>query len=344
MSTTDRFSDLRVLRWFDRIDATLAGETVGPIRANLDLTNLCTHNCPWCEPLQFRKETIADKSHTMSASVALEVLSDLAAMDCRTINFSGGGEPTVHPYFGGILKRAVELRMKTWIVTHGGLMHKWMDDLLLADHIRVSLDASNAAEHAEMHGSHGLEYERVTQNITNLCKSRKNRSPEVGIAYIIADCNSSPESIRRVLSFAAGAGVDFIQFRPLSEEKPQRLTRHWFEILQDIKEISPPYNVLVYPVKRGSDVFEQREFDTCYSAFTMAVISADGSVCACCDRRDLRFGNVNEQSFKSIWLGAKHREMAEKIVPKLCQRCLQCGFNRAVERFVINNDALPELM
>lgn len=345
MSTTDRFSDLRVLRWFDRIDAALAGEVVGPIRASLDLTNLCTHSCNFCEPIKFREETIRDKRHTLDARVAIDVLAELAAMDCKTINFSGGGEPTVHPSFGVVLRNAVALHMRTWVVTHGGLMHKWMDDLLLADHIRISLDASTPEEHKEMHGSHGLEYERVLQNITDLCKRRVNGSPEVGIAYIVADCNSSSDSIRRVLAFAAAAGVDFVQFRPLSEEKPQRLTRHWLEIQQDIKEISPSYNVVVHLTgKRYRDVFDQRQFETCYSALTNAVISANGDVCACCDRRDIVFGNVNQQSFKSIWLAAKHREAAEAIVPKFCGRCLQCSFNRAVEKYIVNNEALPELM
>ena len=345
MSVPDRFSDLRVLRFFDRIDAALAGEQIGPIRASIDLTNLCTHNCPWCEPLAFRKETIKDKNHTLPYNVALEVLHDLREMDCKTINLSGGGEPTLHPQFGLILQAVANMGFRSWIVTHGGLMHDWMDELLLADHIRISLDASTAKEHAEMHGTKGLEYERVLQNVTDLCGRRVNGSPEVGLGYLCSDSNSSCDSIRRVLAFADSAGVDFIHFRPLSEETPQRLTRPWIEITQDIKEISPPYNVLVFPLsKRGHDVFHQREFESCYAALTTTVIAANGDVNPCCDRRDIALGNVNQQSFKSIWLAAKYREQVEKIVPKFCSRCLMCGYNRAVDKFVVNNEAIPELM
>ncbi len=88
---SERHSELRVIRWTDRIQEIIAGSQCGPIRANLDLTNLCSHACPWCEPLDFRKATIADKRHTLSRDVAFEVLSDLADMDCKEIQFSGGG-------------------------------------------------------------------------------------------------------------------------------------------------------------------------------------------------------------------------------------------------------------
>jgi radical SAM protein with 4Fe4S-binding SPASM domain len=266
-------------------------------------------------------------------------------MDCRTINLSGGGEPTLHPQFGKILQAVANFGFRSWIVTHGGLMHKWMDELLLADHVRISLDASEPDEHCEMHGTKSKkDFWGIHANIEQLCKRRLNGSPEVGIGYLVSDTNSSTKSLHRILQFASDAGVDFIQFRPLSEETPKRFTRHWLEVSEEIKSISPRYNVIPYLTgKRYRDVFEQREFDSCYSAFTNAVISADGSVCACCDRRDIVFGNVGQQSFKSIWLSARHREMAEKIVPTFCQRCLQCGYNKSVERFVVNNEALPEL-
>jgi radical SAM protein with 4Fe4S-binding SPASM domain len=345
MANLDRFSELRVLRWFDRIDSILEGDFHGPIRANLDLTNVCTHHCGFCEPLAYREETLLDHRGTLKTEVALEVLEELAAIGCKTINFSGGGEPTLHPCFGPILKRAVDLGMKTWIVTHGGQMHKWFDHLLLADHVRVSLDASLPEEHAAMHGTNWREFEKVKENIRELCKRRVSETPEVGIAYIVADCNSSASSLRGLLDFASDVGADFVHFRPLSEETHQRLTEAWPIIAMRIKETAVKYTVNIFlGDKRLTDVFQQRDFESCYSALTMAVIGANGDVQACCDRRDIIFGNVNQQSFKSIWLSAKHREKADAIVPKLCQRCLQCGYNRAVEKYIVENSALPELL
>lgn len=350
----DRFSDLRVLRWTDRINSIVKDkERLGPIRAGLDLTNLCNHACPWCEPLAYRESTIKEsthehRKHTLETSTALAVLQDLGDMDCKTINFSGGGEPLLHQDFGTILRFAVRQGMRAWVVTNGQFIDKWKNDLQYAHHVRVSLDASGPAEHKEMHGTKTEgEYWHVLENIRKLCTTRSEiNRPEVGIAYIVADCNSGSDSIHRILEFADEAGVDFLHFRPLSEDKPLKFTGDWAEISERIAGMALRYPKLnVYPLgKRGRDVFEQREFKSCYAALTTSVIGANGDVVACCDERGKIFGNVYEQSFRSIWLGARHRSKAAEIVPALCTRCLMCGTNRAIEKYVIENQALPELI
>jgi radical SAM protein with 4Fe4S-binding SPASM domain len=299
--------------------------------------------------MDFRKATIAGLNHTLDTATALEVLQDLAEMDCKTVNFSGGGEPLVHVDFGTILRFSVRQGMRAWVVSNGYFIDKWLSDLTYAHHVRVSLDASNEEEHMEMHGSKPGAFEKVCENIKALCHARDKshaHRPEVGIAYIVADANNRPNSFRSVFEFAQGAGVDFIQFRALSEEKPRRFTDDWEKLSTWLEGFARSYpKVRCFPIgKRWNDVFHQREFSKCYSAVTAAVIGANGDVAACCDRRDLVAGNVNEQSFKSIWLGARHRRMAEQIAPELCTRCLQCSYNSAVERLIVRNESLPELI
>lgn len=341
-----RFSELRVLRWSDRITDAINGLRPGPIRASIDLTNLCNHACPWCEPLEFRAETIKDANHTLDISTVLEVLTDLAAMDCKALYLSGGGEPLLHPHFGSILRFAHKHGMRTWVVTNGRFIDKWINDILsYADHIRISLDASTEAEHAEMHGRE-REFVPVLENLVKLAYARgENRKPEIGVSYILAACNSNVDNIVTLCEELDSCGVDFMHFRPLSEPTLQRGSRDIQATMERIEREVKPQRMKVYVLgKRGREVFEKRDFDKCYSALTIAVISANGDLVACCDERGQVFGNVRAQSFKSLWLNATHRRLAEKIVPQFCQRCLQCGYNSAVERFVVKNEALPELL
>src|SRR4051812_10545214 len=125
MSSAARFSEVRVVRWADRIDAHLAGDNVGPIRCNIDLTNLCNHKCFFCEPVEFREQTIRDRKHTLDTEKALELLEQLKESGCETIGFSGGGEPLLHPDFGLIATIAHKFSLKTYLVTNGSYLHKW---------------------------------------------------------------------------------------------------------------------------------------------------------------------------------------------------------------------------
>lgn len=343
----ERFSDLRVLRWTDRIEGILAGERRGPIRANLDLTNLCNHACPWCEPLAFREATIENTNHTLQTATAIEVLEDLADLGTKAVYFSGGGEPLLHRDFGTLLRFASRHKMRTWVVTNGSFIDKWAGDLVLyANHIRVSLDAATPAQHEAMHGRAG-EFKNVMHNIEMLAKVREGKTtPEIGVAYILAASNSDTDAIADLVEELDEIGVDFIHFRPLSEQEGQHFaSEHPLETMKWIEDNIHPKWLKIYCLgKRQQDVFTRRDFKKCYAALTLSVISANGDVVACCDERTKVFGNVNEQSFKSIWLSAYHRMKAEKIVPQFCHRCLMCSYNSAVEKFVVNNGAFPELL
>jgi MoaA/NifB/PqqE/SkfB family radical SAM enzyme len=273
-------------------------------------------------------------------------MDDLDTLDCRAIQFSGGGEPTLHPEFGPLLILAKLHGFRTFVVTNGGFIDRWLGQLSeSADHVRVSLDASCEAEHRKMHGSKPGEFGKIIENILALVKARPGKWPEVGLAYNVADCNSDFGSLAEIRNLAEDLGVDYVSFRPVSEQAPEFLRQSWRSVASWIREVWDgcplPVNIAGH---RSSDVFTQREFDKCYASLTLAVISANGEVAACCDRRDVVFGNVNGTPFRDIWLSEKHRRMAGEIVPRLCGRCLLCGINRGIEKFVVKNEALPELV
>jgi radical SAM protein with 4Fe4S-binding SPASM domain len=67
-------------------------------------------------------------------------------------------------------------------------------------------------------------------------------------------------------------------------------------------------------------------YPNCESIYFIAEISPDGRVTPCRDYQDYSCGNINEESFYSIWNGEKfkkfRREMKKGLMP-VCTRC--CG-------------------
>lgn len=318
MSSAARFSELKVVRWHERINAHLSGDNIGPIRVNIDLTNLCNHKCFFCEPVAFREETIRDKQHTLETEKAIELLYHLQKMGTNTIGFSGGGEPLIHHDFGLIATCANKLGFKTYLVTNGSFLRRWMHVMPLMTNVRVSLDASNPEEHAKMHG--GKDFDQIIESLREL-----SGKTELGISYILSEHNSSPESLLWIQKFAKEIGA-FIQFKPLTEDKPSEVGG-WF----------PRNEESHLTEKRRTDVLYQREFSQCYAGLSTCVVSANGDVTVCCDRRDLAYGNIYQESFAEIW--AKRRDTLSKVSPKLCQRCLMCDFNKSVQDNVVDDKA-----
>ena len=336
MIDPERFNPLKVLRWQETIAGAIQGRRVGPVRANLDLTNLCNHNCEWCEPLEYREHSIEESKHTLQTNVALDAIEDLGMLGTKAVFLSGSGEPTLHKQFATIVRACRERGMRVLVTTNGSRLHLLQTVFAESvDAFRVSLDASTEAEHMAIHGSKAGEFEQILESIRALVLERKTKKPEIGIAYTLESRNVSGESVKRMMGIAEDCGVDYLQFRPVSNrEVDLDGLFQWIEIWKS--RLAPGVTVLASDF-RSNDVLYQRKFKQCYAALTVAVIGANGDVSACCDERQIVFGNLYYQRFRDIWLSSEHRERAELIEPGMCQRCLMCGYNKAVQDYVVEN-------
>lgn len=86
-------------------------------------TNACPWNCEFCfteDPsnLHGRKRRLANE---MPLEVRLQLIDDLAALGCRSINFVGAGEPTIDPDFWTLVEAIVRAGMTPIIYTEGSL-------------------------------------------------------------------------------------------------------------------------------------------------------------------------------------------------------------------------------
>ena len=159
MIDPERFNPLKVLRWQETIAGAIQGRRVGPVRANLDLTNLCNHNCEWCEPLEYREHSIEESKHTLQTNVALDAIEDLGMLGTKAVFLSGGGEPTLHKQFATIVRACRERGMRVLVTTNGSRLHLLQTVFAESvDAFRVSLDASTEAEHMAIHGSKAGEF------------------------------------------------------------------------------------------------------------------------------------------------------------------------------------------
>ena len=121
------YSQDKVLWHTDRIDAFRKGDTPKPIHVQLILSDLCNQDCHFCAyrmSAGFSTELFGTaKTHNpnrkIPTSKAYEILEDCKELGVKAIQFTGGGEPTVHPAHGLLFQCAQDLGMATALVTNG---------------------------------------------------------------------------------------------------------------------------------------------------------------------------------------------------------------------------------
>ena len=76
-------------------------------------TSYCNANCPWCF---FKGISVCKR---IKDKVMLRVIREMHDFGVKAINWTGGGEPTLHPQFELFVCLAAGLGMKQGLFTNG---------------------------------------------------------------------------------------------------------------------------------------------------------------------------------------------------------------------------------
>ncbi len=125
------FGPVEKLLWHgDRVKGWLETGRTRPILVEIAPTELCNASCPWCF---FRDRK---GSAEIDGVKMIEIIGNLATLGVKAINWTGGGEPTLHPFFGAFVERTHSLGLKQGLFTNGYQEIPYPEKF---DWIRVSL-------------------------------------------------------------------------------------------------------------------------------------------------------------------------------------------------------------
>lgn len=182
------FSPLKAAWHIEKIAELRRGNDIVPTHVQIVLSDLCNQDCHFCAYRMeggFATEKFADASgnknpnRRIPTAKALEIVEDCAALGVQAIEFTGGGEPTVHPDCMQIIGRAQALGMKTGLVTNGVRLspHPAVEALTW---IRVSLDAATAETYQRIRKSSAWP-----QAMRALAYLSSIPGPYVGVGFVV---------------------------------------------------------------------------------------------------------------------------------------------------------------
>ena len=288
-----------------------------------NFTNLCNLRCVHCYQNAEKK-----LSNELTLKEKLDVVDQLDRAGVAALALSGG-EPTIHPHFLPIVRKASERGIYTAVATNG-----WMfADISFARkarraglrYVEVSIDSADPKKHDRFRGVDG-SWERAVKGLRNAVKLGFSTAMAVTLTKLNVD------EVNEILDLAEDLGVErvvFFNFIPVGrgedivnldlnpEERERVLRRLYLESSRrsvDIISTAPQYSRVALQLSEGRSIIPTHfyckgdpitaalaEFiGGCGAGRIYVALQPDGSVVPCVFM-PIVVGNLRSEPFWKIW-------------------------------------------
>lgn len=343
------YSELKVVHFPERLASLAAGKRIAPAQVQLIISDLCNQDCVFCayrmsgyssNQLFRDAEGSNNPKRFIPTAKACEIIEDMASEGVLAAQFTGGGEPTVHPDHLSIFKYALEHDLKCALVTNGQLLRDgWRDILPWFAWLRVSLDAGTPESYASIRRAPKGAFRKALANVNNLvrCRDLNKTGCVIGTSFIVTKENW--QEVYAAALLASEYGAD--NFRIAACFTPQ-LADYYFDFRAEaLEQVAKTVELL--PKGFVIDMFSKRlddldsgapTYKSCGYQHFNVYIGGDLNVYRCCNTAYNEIGMVGslrERRFKD-WL--RDPEVTGRYFGFDARVCEHCAFNR--QNSVIN--------
>lgn len=308
----------KLFQHMDTLHAIKRGERPAPVNVEIDLSNRCSLGCAWCHfaythtrgPLVGKMDKPADAvagGDLMDTNLAYRIVSDLHDEGVKSLTWTGGGEPTLHPDFNEIVRYAASWRMDQGIYTHGGHIDDVRAALLKEQFtwVFISLDECTADAYKASKGVN--RFDVVCENVRRLVAAEGKAT--VGLGFLLHRGNYS--QVRNMVKLGRELGVDYVQFRPtvhFTQENPDALAEDTAWISWAIgflnEFLDDPFVQVDISRFEMYQKWTGHHYPTCFWSAMQTVITPNGKVWRCTNKRehpDALLGDLSVESFAEVW-------------------------------------------
>ena len=292
------------------------GKVPTPIKLELDLADgFCNNKCPHC----YYSTNIKNTPVFLDVKIAKKTINVLAENGLKSLELSGGGEPTTHEGICEIIQYAYNKGLDIGIITNGLLLDKLTNIADKLSYIRISLDAGSQDIYKKVHGINA--FSTVIKNLSIL----KNHTSikKISIAYLILDSNLN--DILPAVKISKKIGCSSINFRPVIDLSPEI----WFEAKQKITGAlnTQDNNFKVFYSEQSNPI--ENYSKGCKTSPLATVVQANGDIALCASKRNQKnfiIGNIFDGGFFKHWGSSKHWDLIKNVDSSHCRD--SCKFSK----------------
>ena len=307
----------KILRLHRLAKEMLEGKMPHPLMAVVYPSYVCNHNCQGCSYQELnRNENVFLDSKNFG-----ELLSSLRSLEVKSIEFSGGGEPTLHPEFGELIEQAANQGFKLGLLSNGSLLSGGTADLVVKHftYVRVNLDASDVQVYNKIHDPpERYGFQALLENLEKLIAKRNRRDSELTVGAKVLVCQSNMNFVEDIINLSRDLGTDYIQFKPMRNAEDSLLPEQVGMVNDLINTLRERY----YPFSVCGGARVSRTDRKCWLSPVHLVVDPLGDIYPCCHyqyrRESTRMGNLFKQPLEKIWFGQRHKEVIRALKVEEC--------------------------
>jgi len=327
----------------------------------VEVTTECNLSCGMC-----MRHVWQDPIAHMRAETFERLLQQVRECGTQpTINFSGFGEPTVHPQLARFLQQVKEAGLPAELVTNGVTLDQPLAELLVdlqIERLVVSLDTAGTDGNGVFHnGPIDLVHENI-RRVARLKITRQSMLPELAVEFVVSRRNVHElPAIRRVARSLGVSRIVVSNLVPYREELADEvLYQQWTTARRDrrpsfwdptiqLPRLDPHSearlaleelcNVGAHVQIGGQDVVGGSMHCRFIAEGCVAIVP-DGSVSPCLPlshnyqyffrnqprrMRACYFGNIHQRHLQEIWQDEAYRAFRRRVRRFEFSPCIDCG-------------------
>lgn len=309
---------LKLFQHMDKLHAIQRGGRPAPVNVEIDLSNRCSLGCSWCHfaythtrgPLAGKRDKpqgAVAGGDLMDTDLAFAILEQLHENGVKSLTWTGGGEPTLHPDFDRIVRYAGALHLEQGMYTHGGHIDNTRAVRLknVFTWVFVSLDECTAESYK---ASKGVDrFQQATDGIRRLVQAEGKAT--IGVGFLLHRHNYN--KVRDMVALGHELGVDYVQFRPtvhFEQENPDALCEDTTWVNWAIGHLNAyagdPFVIADIERFKMYRSWKGHDYPTCYWSALQTVITPNGKVWRCTNKRehpDALLGDLSKETFAAMW-------------------------------------------
>lgn len=331
---TDLYSQAKPVYWLDRLATLRTGVSPVPVHVQMVLSDLCNQDCGFCAYRMssglsnelFPEGNRKNPNRMIPADKAREIIDDCAAVGVKAIQFTGGGEPTMHPEHLDMFARAQAHGIATALVTNGVRLDATHPAVRAMSWIRVSVDAGSPGTYARIRRVSEKHWPIVWRHVAQLVE---HCAGTVSVGFVVTEDNF--RELNAAAEMARAAGVANIRVGAVFSADGKAHYRNIEAIRESIVEAKKRHGDLIV------DLFDRRIEDLesgspadplCGYQYLSTYIGGDLGVYRCCNTAYSRAGKVadlHDARFRDLF-----GQPLEAFDARLCRFCQFRGQNKVI--------------